>query len=529
MANPPMEHPSSGGSPAIPIRRSDSASSGGSGIGAALGVAISGSVGGGGAIAIPSSYRDTYEDRSRRGRDDLSSDGESDDVARDGFLSGSFSYLGGDVLDDRDGTAVTVGSLPSSRYERRRAAAANNSHMSSMGAGAAAEGAVMAQSLGPGGAGTMSLARSLPPPRAPWLHAKALSDDGLSRVPQMTLPESATVGMVPSSLPYGSLRESKFGHYHQRGRRPPPGGGPQRHVRFAGESPKREGADKVADEGVAAVPGTAGLYPSSLPAYTDAGSEIARRRWEKEAAAAAASPEGGIVIGSGKSAPSPLALGIGGGIGAAAGTGSPGSGVGGGIGAAIGDSPPIDSTSTSNEGGVSSLTAQLGGLPLPSGGGIGEAVMGVAAPTAGSKGTMAEIGDYSTRGGGAYGSSGLYSNQDGTGNDGDYDAEGSNSKLSSSLTALNILESARASPGGLGVALSPHEMQATALDANMAAVAGTGLVQQQLGIATAPYATAPTAHGVSDGYQRADIPPDLGSRPVEEPEHFEAFDLELED
>mmetsp|Transcript_15389 Transcript_15389/g.32389 ORF Transcript_15389/g.32389 Transcript_15389/m.32389 type:complete len:428 (+) Transcript_15389:84-1367(+) len=74
------------------------------------------------------------------------------------------------------------------------------------------------QQGGLSGSGIFMGPQSLPPPRAPFLSSRAGVEDKLSSIPPMALPESVSSNdPIASSVPYGSLRESRFAYPQQRG------------------------------------------------------------------------------------------------------------------------------------------------------------------------------------------------------------------------------------------------------------------------------------------------------------------------
>lgn len=133
---------------------------------------------------------------------DSSSDGEdlhhNEDAHINTNLSDNYSLM-------------TVGSLPSSRRERRLMANhGNNEHFR--------HGASVSSTRNTGnfrayrGTGGNSLSRSVPVPQAPFLDSRRDRDTGerLSSIPIIQLPESVTDTLKASSSPYGSLNESQF-------------------------------------------------------------------------------------------------------------------------------------------------------------------------------------------------------------------------------------------------------------------------------------------------------------------------------
>ncbi|KAL7460035.1 hypothetical protein ACHAXS_000503 [Conticribra weissflogii] len=110
--------------------------------------------------------------------------------------------------DSTGGEDMMVGSLPMHlrRSGRGVAGSSKNSRRQTR------------QQGGLGGSGIFMGPQSLPPPRAPFLSSRVGVEDKLSSIPPMALPESVTSNdPIASSVPYGSLRESRFAHPQQRG------------------------------------------------------------------------------------------------------------------------------------------------------------------------------------------------------------------------------------------------------------------------------------------------------------------------
>mmetsp|Transcript_16807 Transcript_16807/g.25235 ORF Transcript_16807/g.25235 Transcript_16807/m.25235 type:complete len:462 (+) Transcript_16807:117-1502(+) len=103
---------------------------------------------------------------------------------------------------------VTVGSLPSSRRERRYMVSHGNNERLGVSAGVGVGGINVTST----GKNTNDLSRSMPVPHAPFFSSKRdlNSRARLSRIPSMQLPESVTDVSEASSMPYGSLNESQF-------------------------------------------------------------------------------------------------------------------------------------------------------------------------------------------------------------------------------------------------------------------------------------------------------------------------------
>lgn len=175
---------------------------------------------------------------------------------------------------------LTVGSLPSSRRERRFLVSigTNESLPSSRGRAHYTSKATTTTSSSGGGIGG-ALARSMPPPKAPFLSSRRESDDRLKSMPNMDLPESATEygnyfkGTPAAVMPYGSLRESRF---HQRRVHDQP---PRqlRGVRFdlEGNAAAAAGAPETLSSSYTGD----GFYPHSLP-VNKFEQNIIQKRWE---------------------------------------------------------------------------------------------------------------------------------------------------------------------------------------------------------------------------------------------------------
>ncbi|KAL7520085.1 hypothetical protein ACHAWX_004830 [Stephanocyclus meneghinianus] len=144
-------------------------------------------------IAINSRRRNNINNDSGRHRSSsrqsgYSSSSSSDDEVRNGSSALRSAMERTDSLGD-----LRVGSLP--MHLRRSGRAGSRQRQLS------------------GGAGGFFGPQSLPPPRAPFLSSRGGPEGNLSSIPDMVLPESAaSIDPTSSSLPYGSLRESKFSH-----------------------------------------------------------------------------------------------------------------------------------------------------------------------------------------------------------------------------------------------------------------------------------------------------------------------------
>eukprot|EP00804_Cyclotella_cryptica_P003269 CCRYP_010504-RA/>CCRYP_010504-RA protein AED:0.01 eAED:0.01 QI:303/1/1/1/1/1/2/3142/374 len=131
---------------------------------------------------------DSGHHRSSSRQSGYSSSSSTDDEGRNGSSALSSAMERTDSLGD-----LRVGSLP--MHLRRSGRAGSRQRQLSGGA---------VGFFGP---------QSLPPPRAPFLSSRGGPEGNLSSIPDMVLPESAaSTDPTSSSVPYGSLRESKFSH-----------------------------------------------------------------------------------------------------------------------------------------------------------------------------------------------------------------------------------------------------------------------------------------------------------------------------
>mmetsp|Transcript_7661 Transcript_7661/g.14463 ORF Transcript_7661/g.14463 Transcript_7661/m.14463 type:complete len:496 (+) Transcript_7661:758-2245(+) len=170
-----------------------------------------------------------HHDRGRIGTPSASTtlenaDNYDDDDDQDDDYNGNQQHptiIDGHVIDGNDvlnsSNHLTVGSLPSSRRERRFLVSHGKQER-------LYDGSVVVQNSysmrnvgnrhghGHGNIGTYDLSKSMPVPRAPFLASRRDCDVGerLSRIPNMSLPESVTESSQASSVPYGSLNESQF-------------------------------------------------------------------------------------------------------------------------------------------------------------------------------------------------------------------------------------------------------------------------------------------------------------------------------
>eukprot|EP00550_Attheya_septentrionalis_P010687 CAMPEP_0198303030 /NCGR_PEP_ID=MMETSP1449-20131203/56679_1 /TAXON_ID=420275 /ORGANISM="Attheya septentrionalis, Strain CCMP2084" /LENGTH=470 /DNA_ID=CAMNT_0044005511 /DNA_START=825 /DNA_END=2237 /DNA_ORIENTATION=- len=129
--------------------------------------------------------------------------------------------------------------------------------------------------LGAGGA------RSLPPPRAPFLSSQTDPNDRLHSMPVMSLPECAESisssvdddGQLGTSFQksYGSLRESSFAAPN---RSIGAASYTHHHVRFAASPVDRQNSH--GDDS-----GRSAFFPSSLPTYMDGDLNLVQQRWEQ--------------------------------------------------------------------------------------------------------------------------------------------------------------------------------------------------------------------------------------------------------
>lgn len=144
-------------------------------------------------------------DRYQHGDDSDSSSMSSIHDQMDGNIDNGYSHLTSTFNN------LTVGSLPDSRRGKRYMVR-DGGHMGTSGEqhlGGIQKGALFIRR---NEKYTSDMSRSLPVPRAPFLHSRTDRDSGerLSRIPAMALPESVVENSLSSSVPYGSLNESQF-------------------------------------------------------------------------------------------------------------------------------------------------------------------------------------------------------------------------------------------------------------------------------------------------------------------------------
>ena len=116
-----------------------------------------------------------------------------------------------------------------------------------------------------------SMAHSLPPPRAPFLSARNLPGDRLSSIPQITLPESID-SISPASeqqvQPYGSLRSSRF-HFHHRRRNEF-----KNNSCAMGSSSSDSNEDDATKDTI--------IYPRSVPTHKEIDRDWVAKRWAEQ-------------------------------------------------------------------------------------------------------------------------------------------------------------------------------------------------------------------------------------------------------